>query len=405
MDVPPRLASSPTVQRTSASLWSAFVPLLPLMLAVVAGYFATGMVLPVLPRHLHDALGQGTVVIGVMMGSQYASSLFARKWAGEMSDARGPRVAALTGLLTICGVGAAYLASLPFTSSAPEVALALLLAARLLTGLAESFLITATMSWGLSRVGSAHAGKVFGWMGVALFAGLAAGAPIGSALHAHFGFAGLAWAVLVTGLLGAAGTSFIATVPPDKHAPLPFRHVLDALKLPGLGLALCCLGYAMINAFAVLLFVQRGWGGGALALSSVGAGFIVARLLFGHLPDQVGGARVAVYWVMAEALGLGLIWAAPDPSLAWAGAALTGAGYAISFQGFGVEAVKRAPAQSRGAAMGAYAIFQDAAMGLAPPLGGGLAVVAGLDAVFLAAALGALGALGVAAVILRQEAR
>jgi predicted MFS family arabinose efflux permease len=84
------------------------------------------------------------------------------------------------------------------------------------------------------------------------------------------------------------------------------------------------------------------------------------------------------------------------------GAALGGGGYGLGFQGFGLEAVRRAPEQSRGSAMGAYVIFQDIAMGLAPPLGGGLARVVGLDAVYLAASVSALGSAVIAALMLRQ---
>lgn len=389
---------------SGASLWSVFLPLLPFMLAVFDAFLAMGMALPVVPRHVHDTLGQGTVMVGFVMGSQYLSSVFGRMWAGGTTDARGPRVAALAGLLAACAVGALYLASVPFTHASPRGALALVIAARLLTGFAESFVITSTMAWGLVRVGPAHAGKVFGWLGVALFGGLAAGAPIGTALHGAFGFGGVAAAVLGAAIVGVAGTFRIAAVAPTGHAPLPFRRVLAALKLPGLGLTLCCVGYAMINTFAVLLFAERGWGGGALALTSMGVGFIAARLLLGHLPDQVGGARMALYCVLAEAAGLALIWAAPHPALAWAGAALAGGGYGIGFQGFGVEAVKRAPPQSRGAAMGAYVLFQDVTMGLAPPLNGVLARMAGLDSVFLGAAIGALGAAFVAWAILRRPA-
>ena len=386
-----------------SSLWSVFLPLLPFMLSVFDGFLAMGMALPVVPRHLHDALGQGTVMIGVVMGCQYLSSIFGRMWAGGLSDARGPRRAALLGLAAACGVGGLYLASATCVESSPSLSLGLVMAGRLLTGIAESFLITGTMAWALSRVSTAHAGKVFGWIGVALFGGLAAGAPVGTALQAAFGFAGVGCAVLLAGTIGLVGTSFIVGAPPSLHARLPFFDVVNALKLPGLGLTLCCVGYAMINTFAVLLFVQRGWEGGALALTSMGSGFILARLLVGHLPDLVGGARVALYCVLAEALGLALIWAAPHPAIAWLGAALTGAGYGIGFQGFGVEAVKRSPPQSRGAAMGAYVMFQDVTMGLAPPLNGMLAKVAGLDAVFLGGAVGALGAALVAWTILRQD--
>ena len=382
------------------SLWSAFLPLVPFMAAVFAGFFAMGIALPVLPRHVHDTLGQGTVVVGFVMGSQYLSALFGRMFAGGMVDARGPKIAALSGLGFAFGVGALYLASVPFTAS-PQLALGLVVLGRLLSGFAEAFVITSTMAWGLSRVGPAHAGKVFGWMGVALFGGFAAGAPTGMFLYGHFGFAGVAVAVLVVALTGWAGTRLVAGVAPSTLPRLPFYKVLGAVKLPGVGLTLCSLGYAMITAFAVLLFAQRGWDGGALAVSCMGLGFIAGRLLFGQLPDQVGGARVAMFCVLGEALGLALIWIAPHPALAWAGAALAGGGYGLGFQGFGVEAVRRAPVQSRGSAMGAYVIFQDLSMGLGPPLGGVLAQAAGLDAVYLAAAVAALGAGGVAAILLR----
>src|SRR3954469_5725768 len=383
------------------SLWSAFAPLLPFMLTVFAGFVAMGMALPVVPRHVHDTLGQGTVMVGFVMGCQYLSSLFGRMWAGGITDERGPKMAALIGLLAACGVGTLYLLSVPFVETSPRAALALVLAARLLTGIVESFVITSTMAWGLLRVGPAHAGKVFGWMGVALFGGLAAGAALGTGIPARFGFAGVAFAGLAVGAVGLAGTSCIEALRPRSGLPrLPFTKVLGTVKLPGLGLTLCSAGYAMIMAFAVLLFAQRGWSGGALALTCMGLGFIVGRLLFGHLPDVVGGARVAMYCVLAEAIGLALIWAAPVPALAWVGAALGGGGYGLGFQGFGLEAVRRAPEQSRGSAMGAYVIFQDIAMGLAPPLGGALAHRAGLDAAFLAASIGALGSAIVASALL-----
>lgn len=385
------------------SLWSAFGPLLPFMATVFAGLFATGMALPVLPRHVHETLGQGTVMVGFVMGCQYAASLFARARAGSLADARGPRLGALSGFGASAGVALLYLASVPFTTQ-PALAMALVIAGRLLTGVAESFVVTSTMAWALTRLGPAHAGKVIGWIGMAVFASLGAAAPVGTALHARFGFGGMAVAMAAVALLGWAGTRRIPAVTPSGLPRLPFGRVLGVVKLPGLGLTLCSLGFAMITAFAVLLFAQRGWAGGALALTAMGVGFIAGRLVFGHLPDRSGGARVALACVVAEAIGLAAIWLAPHPAVAWAGAALTGGAYGLAFQGFGVEAVRRAPAASRGAAMGAYIMFQDAAMGLAPVLGGALAAAAGLDAVYIAAAVGSAASALIALALLRQPA-
>ena len=57
-----------------------------------------------------------------------------------------------------------------------------------------------------------------------------------------------------------------------------------------------------------------------------------------------------------EGLGLGTF-----------GVTLTGLGYSLVYPGFGVEAFRHAPPQSRGLAMGAYTAFLDPSLGLASP--------------------------------------
>jgi len=351
---------------------------------------------------VHDTLGQSTLAVGVVMGAQYASAFFARMWAGEVADGRGARLAALSGLVGASCVGAVYLLSLALIDQ-PRLSLAILLAGRLLTGVAESFIITAMLSWGIARTGPAHAGKVIGWVGMALFGAYGVGAPIGSWVHGHFGFAGIAWATVLVPLAALAIVARIAGVPAGTARRQPFHRVLGAVKLPGVALTLASVGYATITVFITLLFAQRGWGGAALALTSMGAGFIVARLFFGHLPDQLGGARVALVCVLASATGQLLIWGASGAVLACAGAALTGGGYALAFQAFGVEAVRRAPPESRGAAMGAYVAFQDIAMLLSAPLGGLLAQGAGLRSIYLAGALAGVLAAVAAAAMMRKS--
>ena len=115
--------------------------------------------------------------------------------------------------------------------------------------------------------------------------------------------------------------------------------------------------------------------------------FIAGRLIFGHLADRIGGARVALVCVLIEAVGQALIWLAPSSAPALVGVTLTGLGYSLVYPGFGVEALRHAPPQSRGLAMGAYTAFLDLSPGLASP---GLCLVAsgaGLGAVFLVSTL------------------
>ena len=82
--------------------------------------------------------------------------------------------------------------------------------------------------------------------------------------------------------------------------------------------------------------------------------------------------------MFVEAAGLALIWFASKAVLAAAGAALTGFGYSLVYPGLGVEAVRRAPPQSRGLAMGAYTVFLDVALGFGSPALGLIAGWTGL---------------------------
>jgi predicted MFS family arabinose efflux permease len=104
-----------------------------------------------------------------------------------------------------------------------------------------------------------------------------------------------------------------------------------------------------------------------------------------------------------EAIGLACIWVAPGRSVAAAGALLIGAGFALVYPGLGVEAVRRAPPQSRGLAMGAYTAFLDVALGFGSPALGLVAGWAGLSSVFLAGTLLVLGASAIALRLLWRD--
>src|SRR5437763_2170355 len=105
------------------------------------------------------------------------------------------------------------------------------------------------------------------------------------------------------------------------------------------------------------VYVHQGLGLGTFVVGLVAgtqfsAAFMVARVAFGHVPDRVGGVKVALCCMLIEAAGLALIWRASGSTAALVGVTLTGLGYSLVYPGLGVEAVRLAPPQSRGVAMG-----------------------------------------------------
>ncbi|MCY1528608.1 putative MFS-type transporter YfcJ [compost metagenome] len=263
-------------------------------------------------------------------------------------------------------------------------------------GCAESLIVTGALSWGVGRVGPQNAGRVMAWVGVAIYAAYALGAPAGMRLYGAAGFAGIAWATALIPLAALALVLPLRGVRAAGGARTPFYRVLGLVLLPGAGLALASVGFGVITAFVSLLFSQRGWNGAAWMFTAFGAGFILARVFFAGLPDKLGGARVALVCVLIEAAGQWLIWTGSTPAWAYAGALLTGAGYSLAFPAFGVEAVRRVPAASRGMAMGAYVAFLDIALGLSSPAAGWLAGAQGYGAVYAMGGACALAAMVVA---------
>jgi MFS family permease len=376
-------------------------PLVPIMSAVLVGFLIIGIAMPVLPLHVHQELGLGTVVVGIVAGVQFAAALLSRFWSGRYADARGGKRAMATGLVMAAVSGVLYLLSLRFLG-APVVSVVILVAGRALLGWAESCIITGALTLGLGLGGPQNAGKVIAWVGTALWAAYAAGAPAGTALYAAYGFGAIAYATVLLPLLTLLLVARVQPIAPVRQESPSYRRIVGAVSVPGFGVALSSVGFGAITTFAALLFAERGWGSAWVAFTALSVAFILGRVLFGHLPDRIGGARVALVCVLVEAAGLALIWIAPTAELVFGGAAVTGAGYSLAYPGFGVDAVRRAPAEARGLAMGAFTAFLDLALGIANPVLGVVAGWANLRAVFLiSAALVACSAL-VAAHLLRK---
>ncbi|MCS3450283.1 MULTISPECIES: arabinose transporter [Bradyrhizobium] len=367
----------------SSAARSAAITLLPVMAAVLAGFLVVGAALPVLPLHVSRDLGFGSVVVGMVAGTQFAASLLSRVWSGSYSDTKGGKRAVVTGLVTAAVAGLLYLLSSVFEGT-PTLSITVLLVGRAALGGAESFIVTGGVSWGFALVDSAHAGKVIAWVGTAMFAALACGGPLGALLFASHGF-------VTIGAFSTVLPLFVLVLLVRANGPLPqprpaksdFGYVIGAVWLPGVAAALSSIGYGAILAFSSLLYAVRHWEPIWLGFTAFGIALIGVRVVCGHLPDKFGGARIAFWFVLVQSAGLIVMGLARDGATASVGAALAGLGYSLVFPGLGVEAVRGTSPEHRGLAMGLYTAFLDVAMAIGSPLLGWIADRDGLSAVFI----------------------
>jgi MFS family permease len=359
------------------------------------GYLCVGLPLPVIPLFLHDELGFSNLIVGLVIGVQFLATVLTRGYAGRLTDHFGGKRSALQGAGVCALSGVLYLVSaLPGLS--PAIRLFFIVVGRLTAGFGESQFVTGCVSWSIASVGPQRAGVSMSWTGIAMFAALGVGAPIGMALYRAYGLqvamVACVVAPLVAGAIAFGATAYVS--PAGRR--LPFCRVIGQIWREGLGLMLQGVGLSGLTAFASLYFAARGWGHAGLVMTAFGGGFIFVRVVLGHLPDRMGGYRVALWSLGVEAIGQMMIWGASSEVVALGGALVTGFGCALVFPALGVEALKRVLPANRGSAMGAFIAFLDIAYGVAGPTAGWVAGLFGYAAVYL---LGAVSAVLGAAVI------
>src|SRR5450830_1834824 len=368
-------AAAPEAAPVTTPVQSAvIVQILSTVLFTFLAYMTIGIPLAVLPGYVHLDLGYSSFIAGLSISVQYLSTFITRAQAGRMVDTIGPKKTVMRGMLA-CVASGAFLILAAWFAQLPWLSLTMLLISRFCLGIGESLVGTGAIIWGIGRIGAAHTARMISWNGIATYGALAIGAPLGVALEHVAGFSSIGFVALALPLIGYLVARPRPAVPVVRGERLAFRLVLNRVLPYGIGLALGTIGFGAIATFITLYYASHQWSNAAFSLT-----------LF-------GGFHVAIASFIVEAIGLTVLWLAGSAEVAMLGAALAGFGFALVFPSLGVEAVGLVPAPNRGAALGAYSVFLDLALGITGPLAGLIVGQFGYEEVFLFAAIGALCAL------------
>jgi MFS family permease len=145
------------------------------------GATAAGITLGTIPVFIHQTLGYGDVIVGLVIAMQSLATIFTRGFAGHLIDTRGSKIAQIIGCVSMALGGVLLTAGL-LCAMSPALSLTLLLLSRLALGFGESMSITGALAWGVSAIGHQRSDAVMVWVGIALYAAIGLGAPLGATL-------------------------------------------------------------------------------------------------------------------------------------------------------------------------------------------------------------------------------
>lgn len=120
--------------------------LLPVIFSVFSIFLTMGIGFGVLPQFVHGQLGYGAIIVGLVIGIQDIVALCTRAIVGRHTDTKGAKSSAVRGIIWVVAAGIIYMAA-GASAAVPLLSLILLIAARILHGVAESYLITGALTW------------------------------------------------------------------------------------------------------------------------------------------------------------------------------------------------------------------------------------------------------------------
>ena len=359
-----------------------------LILVGATNSLGTGALNALLPPFVVDELGGTEATAGVVMGSMAITALLSRAVLGRVSDRRGARRLIGTGAATT-GAGLLLLILWPSVPGA--------IVSRLVMGAGNAAFFIGTSVRAMELAPDSRRSQAAAYNLIAFHVGMGIGPSLGEWVLDQTDY-DTAWLFIVAMTAAASALSWgLSHRPGDPDAaPSPLIH--RNAVWPGVVTLFGVFSFNGYLMFAALYADEIGLDNvGPVFMVSSGT-MIVARVLFGRVPDIVGPIKAGSGALVVSIFAAGLLALWDEPAGLFIGAALVALGLSLQSPSFMVIAVEGVSVRERGSAMATYTAFFDIANALIGPVIGIIVATSGYRAAFLTAAA----ASGVALVILQS---
>src|SRR5262249_12384401 len=231
---------------------------------------------------------------------------------------------------------------------------------RILQGFGEACLYTGAAAWAVEVAGIHRSGQALGYVSSGIWGGISAGPVVGHWLGSFERAAMMQ--------VGAALAGFVILLcvheeyEPSPH-PARRRWVPPSLVAPGMAIGFVNVQYPVVTGFLILHLARHGNSGPA-AFSAWALLILLSRFFLGGLPDRMHPAITYYGGLAGMALGLIVLAAAPNPTLAVGAAAMLGFGFSFPWSSVASTVLRRTPERERGSAVGVLSAFYDLFVGV-----------------------------------------
>jgi MFS family permease len=340
--------------------------------------------LATLPLYIIE-IGASEAQVGLIIGVFASTALPLRLIVGREADVWGRRRLILGGCLVL------LLSSVLYTWT---ISLPALLALRILHGAGWAAFGTAAAAVAADVVPPQRRGEGMGYYGMSINVAMVVGPIAGIFILQALSFL---WVFLAAGAVAALSVVFAALLTePHTQRPNQRGPLLEPPALfPSAMLGMMALTYGSIVSFLPVFAVRRGLDNPGLFFTVFALALVLFRAPAGRLSDRYGRGATIIPGLVLAAAGLGLLSTAASVATFMVAAVLYGLAFALVQPALMALMVDRVSPARRGAAMGSFTAAMDLGIGGGAFLWGFVAQAAGFPAMYQAAAVAALVALGV----------
>ncbi|MGH3335143.1 MAG: MFS transporter [Nocardioides sp.] len=342
-------------------------------IADLAYFTSIGVAILALPLTVTGPLGSDEGGAGLAFGAFGVTALVCRPFAGRLSDSHGRRPLMIAGAM-LCALG---MVLMPHVDS-----LALVVALRLLQGVAEAAFFVAGFALLADLAPPSRMGEALSYNSLGLYLGIAFGPPLGELVTEQAGLDSAWYAATALGVLAAVLTVMLReparTDAADGHGRLIHRPAIPL----SLGF-LCSLGAVSgFLAFAALHAEDLEMSNTSLALFLYGSVVVFCRIAFARVPDRLSSLPLAAASLLTIGAGMAVMAVWQRPAGLLIGVVVSAVGVTFSTPAFFSAIFATARPSERGAAAGTASAFIDLGLGAGPILMGVVADARGIPWAF-----------------------